>query len=53
MIKEENNLIKIKVGSSRDEYNEVLKKVNAGLIKFAYYYVENDSGYHVYIKNKK
>ena len=40
--------IKLKTSSTREEYSEIGKKIKEGEIKWAYYTLDNDIGYHYY-----
>lgn len=41
--------VKLKAGSSKEEYSEIGKKIKEGEIKWAYYALDNDIAYHYYV----
>lgn len=45
--------VKLKTGSSKEEYSEIGKKIKEGEIKWAYYALDSDTGYHYYEVLKK
>lgn len=40
--------VKLKAGSSKEEYSEIGKKIKEGEIKWAYYALDNGVAYHYY-----
>lgn len=45
--------VKIAMGGSADEHRKINDGVQNGELTLAYYTVENDKGYHYYLKTKK
>ena len=48
MAKQDKNFVKIKSDANKEEFAVILKKVNAGELKWAYYALEGDVGYQYY-----
>lgn len=46
------NLIKVRVGDHA-KYNEMMKKVNSGELKWSFYAIDNDKYYYYFEKLKK
>lgn len=55
MAKQEGQYVKIKADANKEEFGVILKRVNAGELKWAYYSLESEVGYQYYsvLANKK
>lgn len=53
MAKQEGQFIKIKADANKEELGVILKRVNSGELKWAYYATEGDVGYQYYSIIKK
>lgn len=51
--KSTNKYIRLKVGSTHEEREVIQQKVKDGLIKWAFYGIDNSSAYHYYLVIKK
>jgi len=48
MAKQEGQYVKVKADVNKDERGEIIKRVNAGELKWAYYCLEGESEYQYY-----
>ena len=53
MAKQEGQYVKIKADANKDERGEIIKRLNAGELKWAYYCLEGEVGYQYYVKLNK
>ena len=55
MAKQEGQYVKIKADANKDERGEIIKRLNVGELKWAYYCLEGEVGYQYYtvLANKK
>jgi hypothetical protein len=49
MAKQERQFVKIKADVNKEDLSIIIKRVNAGEIKWAYYAIEGEVGYQYYV----
>lgn len=48
----DNRYIRVCVDEGREKFNEIAEKIKNGEVKWSYYAIDNDKGYHYYFKLK-